>query len=159
MDLQIRSQMFITFDEGERSIFESFFSARFSLSCGYCSGCHMISRFSRHLGLTGWLFLLSFYEHCRSFPHWVFIVVCRSKTRLRATSLFWLVRRAKRPRHAHDHARDRRRETGEERQKRSLFSSRAVVLVSRVSRLRRSTLVRTCTPLTKSEEKERLLAV
>ena len=32
-------------------------------------------------------------------------------------------------------------------------------LVSRVSRLRRSTLARACTPLTKSEEKERLLAV
>ena len=32
-------------------------------------------------------------------------------------------------------------------------------LVSRVSRLRRSTLVRACTPLTKSEEKEILLAV
>ena len=78
----------MTFDEGERWIFESFFSARFSLSCEYFSGCHMISRFSRHLGLTGWLFLLSFYEHCRSFPHWVFIVVCRSKTRLRTASLF-----------------------------------------------------------------------
>ena len=66
----------------------------------------MISRFSRHLGLTGWLFLLSFYEHCRSFPHWVFIVVCRSKTRLRTASLFLLVRQAKRPTHANDHARD-----------------------------------------------------
>ena len=32
-------------------------------------------------------------------------------------------------------------------------------LVSRLSRLRRSTLARACTPLTKSEEKERLLAV
>ena len=32
-------------------------------------------------------------------------------------------------------------------------------LVSRVSRLRRSTLARPCTPLTKSEEKEGLLAV
>ena len=32
-------------------------------------------------------------------------------------------------------------------------------LVSRVSRLRRSTLARACTPLTKSEEKERLLAI
>ena len=41
----------------------------------------------------------------------------------------------------------------------SLFSSRAAALVSRVSRLRRSTLSRACTPLTKSEEKERLLAV
>ena len=41
----------------------------------------------------------------------------------------------------------------------SLFSSRAAALVSCISRLRRSTLARTCTPLTKSEEKERLLAV
>ena len=32
-------------------------------------------------------------------------------------------------------------------------------LVSRVSRLHRSALARACTPLTKSEEKERLLAV
>ena len=39
-----------------------------------------------------------------------------------------------------------------------LFSSRAAALVSRVSRLRRS-LERACTPLTKSEEKVRLLAV
>ena len=37
-------------------------------------------------------------------------------------------------------------------------TSRAAVLVSRVSQLRRSTLARACTPLTKSE-KERLLAV
>ena len=48
-----------------------------------------------------------------------------------------------------------RRETGEAR----LFSSRAAALVSRVSRLCCSTLARECTPLTKSEEKERLLAV
>ena len=41
----------------------------------------------------------------------------------------------------------------------SLFSSRATALVSRVSRLRRSTLARACTPLTKPREKERLLAV
>ena len=41
----------------------------------------------------------------------------------------------------------------------SLFSSRAAALVSRVSRRRRSTLARACTPLIKSEEKERLLAV
>ena len=41
----------------------------------------------------------------------------------------------------------------------SLFSSRAAALVSRISRLCRSTLARACTPLTKSEEKERLLAV
>ena len=41
----------------------------------------------------------------------------------------------------------------------SLSSSRAAALVSRVSRLCRSTLARSCTPLTKSEEKERLLAV
>ena len=40
----------------------------------------------------------------------------------------------------------------------SLFSSRSAALVSRVSRLRRSTLARACAPLTKSEEKERLLA-
>ena len=40
----------------------------------------------------------------------------------------------------------------------SLFSSRPAALVSCVSRLRRSTLARACTPLTKSEEKERLLA-
>ena len=39
------------------------------------------------------------------------------------------------------------------------FSSRAAALVSRVSRLSRSTLARACTPLTTSEEKERLLAV
>ena len=58
-----------------------------------------------------------------------------------------LVRREKRPRHANDHARDWRRETGE------------AVVVSRVWRLRCSTLARACTPLTKSEEKERLLAV
>ena len=36
---------------------------------------------------------------------------------------------------------------------------RAAALVSHVSRLRRSTLARACPPLTKSEEKERLLAV
>ena len=41
----------------------------------------------------------------------------------------------------------------------SLFSSRAAALVARVSRIRRSTLSRACTSLTKSEEKERLLAV
>ena len=39
------------------------------------------------------------------------------------------------------------------------FSSLAAALVSRVSGLRRSTLARVCTPLTKSEEKEKLLAV
>ena len=39
------------------------------------------------------------------------------------------------------------------------FFSRAAALVSRVSRLSRSTLARACTPLTKSEEKDRLLAV
>ena len=38
----------------------------------------------------------------------------------------------------------------------SLFSTRAAALVSRVSRLRRSTFERACTPLTKSEEKDRL---
>ena len=62
-------------------------------------------------------------------------------------SLFFLVRRTKRPRHANDHARDWRRETGK------------AVLVSRVSQLRRSTLACACTTLTKSEEKKRLLAV
>ena len=35
----------------------------------------------------------------------------------------------------------------------------AAALVSRVSRLRCGTLARSCTPLTKSEEKESLLAV
>ena len=40
----------------------------------------------------------------------------------------------------------------------TLFSSWAAAPVSRVSRLRRSTLARACTPLSKSEEKERLLA-
>ena len=71
---------------------------------------------------------------------------------------FFLVRRANRPKHANDYPRDWRRETGEARQKRdSLFSSRAAVLVSRVSQLRRSTLACACTSLTKSEEKERLL--
>ena len=38
----------------------------------------------------------------------------------------------------------------------SLFSSQAAALVSRVSRLRRSTLARACTPLTKSKENEML---
>ena len=37
----------------------------------------------------------------------------------------------------------------------SLFSSRAAALVSRVTRLRRSTLAHACTPLTKSEENEK----
>ena len=58
------------------------------------------------------------------------------------------VRQAKRSRHANDHAGYLRCETG-----------RAATLVSRVSRLRRSTLARACTPLTKYEQKERLLAV
>ena len=66
---------------------------------------------------------------------------------------FFLVCRAKRPRHSNDHARDWRRETGE-----ALFSSRAAALVSRVSWLPSSMLSRACTSLTKSEEKERLLA-
>ena len=61
----------------------------------------------------------------------------------------FLVRRAKRLRHAIDHAGDWRRETGEAR----------AALVSRVSRLCHSKIARACTPLTKSEEKERLLAV
>ena len=70
--------------------------------------------------------------------------------RLRVVSLFFLVLRAKRPRHANDHTRDWRHETGEARQKRvSLFPSRP----------RFSTLAHACTPFTISEEKERLLAV
>ena len=75
-------------------------------------------------------------------------------------SLFFLGPSSRRPRHANDHARDWRRKTGEVRKKRvSLSPSRAAALVSRVSRLRRSTLTRACTSLTKSEEQERLLAV
>ena len=152
MDLQIRSQMFITFDEGERSILEFFFSARFSLSCRYRSGCHTISRFSYHLGLTGWLFLLSFFEDCRSFPHWVFIVVCRSKTRLRAASLFFVGASNKTPEtrkwsRTRLKARDGRGTTKEI----SFFLSGC--------RPRFSRLARACTPLTKSEEKERMLPV
>ena len=38
-------------------------------------------------------------------------------------------------------------------------TSWAAALVSRLSQLRRSTLVRACTPLTKSEEIERLLVI
>ena len=41
----------------------------------------------------------------------------------------------------------------------SLFSTRAAALISRISWLRRSTPVRVCTLVTKSEEKERLLTV
>ena len=41
----------------------------------------------------------------------------------------------------------------------SLLASRVSRLASRVSRLRRSTLECACTPLTRSEEKEGLLAV
>ena len=41
----------------------------------------------------------------------------------------------------------------------SLFSSRAAALVSRISHLCRSPLACMCTPLTKSEENERLLTV
>ena len=76
--------------------------------------------------------------------------------RLRAVSLFsWSVEQ---------NARDTQmttRVTGEARQKRavSVFTSRAAALVSRVSQLRRLTFARACTPLTKSQEKERLLAV
>ena len=40
-----------------------------------------------------------------------------------------------------------------------IVSSRAAALVSRVSRLRRPTVARAFIPLTKSEEKERLLSV
>ena len=39
------------------------------------------------------------------------------------------------------------------------ITSRVTALVSRVSRLRPSLLARACTPLTKTEEKERLLTV
>ena len=64
-------------------------------------------------------------------------------------SLFFLGPSSKTPEtRIYDHARDRRRETGE-----------AAALVSRVSRLRRPTMARARTPLTKSEEKERLLAL
>ena len=62
------------------------------------------------------------------------------EARLRAVSFFSVVRRAKRETR-NGHARDWWRKTGE-------------ALVSRVSRLRRSRIA-----LTKSEEKERLLAV
>ena len=67
--------------------------------------------------------------------------------RLRAVSFFFLVRRAKRPRHANDHARDWRGETGEAPP--SFLSFRG--FAAQRSRAR--------TPLTKSEEKERLFAV
>ena len=40
----------IAFDEGERLLLESLFPAGFTLYRGYRSGCHMISRFGRHLG-------------------------------------------------------------------------------------------------------------
>lgn len=56
-----------------------------------------------------------------------------------ARSIVALVRRAKRWRHENDHAR--------------------AALISRVSRLRRSTFSRACTPLTKDEERKMLLAV
>ena len=59
--------------------------------------------------------------------------------RLRAVSLFFLVLRAKRKTRKWPHV--------------------CAALFSRVSRLRRSTLARVCTPLFKSEENERLLAV
>ena len=64
-------------------------------------------------------------------------------------SLFFLGPSNKTPetRKWNDHARDWRRETGK------------AALVSRVSQLRRSTLACACNTLTKSEEKERLLAV
>ena len=74
--------------------------------------------------------------------------------RLRAVSLFsWSVEQ---------NIRDTQmttRVTEDARRERHDNSSPAAPLVSRVSRLRRSALARTCTPLTKSEEKERLLAV
>ena len=69
--------------------------------------------------------------------------------RLRAVSLFFLVRRPKRSRHKLPRAWLKARDVGTKRE----FSSRAAVLISRVS------LPRACTPLTKSKEKERLLAV
>ena len=69
--------------------------------------------------------------------------------RLRAVSLFFLVRRPKRSRHKLPRAWLKARDVGTKRE----FSSRAAVLISRVS------LPRACTPLTKSEAKERLLAV
>ena len=69
--------------------------------------------------------------------------------RLRAVSLSFLVRRPKRSRHKLPRAWLKARDVGTKRE----FSSRAAVLISRVS------LPRACTPLTKSEEKERLLAV
>ena len=67
--------------------------------------------------------------------------------RLRAVSLFsWSVEQ---------NARDTQMTT---RVTEGARQGRHNALVSRVSRLRRSTLARACTPLTKSEEKERLLA-
>ena len=41
----------------------------------------------------------------------------------------------------------------------SIFFSRAAAIVSRVSRLRHSTIARACTPVTKFTKKERLLSV
>ena len=68
-------------------------------------------------------------------------------TRLRAASFIFLVRWAKRARHANDHARDWRRETGETRCR------------PRFARLAALPLPRACTAFTKSEKKERLFAV
>ena len=69
------------------------------------------------------------------------------KARLRAVSLFsWSVKQ-----NARDKQMTTRVTVGARRE--------SHYLVSRVSRFRRSTLARACTPLTKSEEKERLLAV
>ena len=71
--------------------------------------------------------------------------------RLQAVSFFFLVRRAKRPRRANDHARERQK--GRER-----LEAGETFLAS-LSRRRRSTLAGAFSPLTKSEEKERLIAV
>ena len=52
-----------------------------------------------------------------------------------------------------------RRERGKKKKIESLFTPRAVARVSRMWGLRRSTLSSACTPLTKSEENERLFVV
>ena len=39
----------------ENAYYSSLVPAGFTMSRGYCSGWHTISRFGRHLGLTGWL--------------------------------------------------------------------------------------------------------
>ena len=58
----------------------------------------------------------------------------RARLRLRAVSLFFLVRRAKRARHANDHARGWRRETGEaQKESLSFFFSGCRPRFSRLS--------------------------